>query len=260
MKYQTPIRPDELYHHGIKNQKWGVKNGPPYPLDAKVSKMIKTGANNARGESHYVPETSIRRELKQGILKRLPRVEGYETDFIHNHEKYRTLKNDDPRKSVLIANPYRGTDGGKFNCAKISTAMALRMMGYNVVGNMSKDPISGIKFLNWFEKVSPMSYDTVDDLKEYMWSSDVEKFGIIGMDYPQKDKSKTPDGHWMFYTNDEGDFNIYDGQDGTSYNSIEDCINQTGLSENIVTIGLTNSTPNWDGLVKDGVILSYDKR
>ena len=22
----------ELYHHGIKGQKWGVKNGPPYPI------------------------------------------------------------------------------------------------------------------------------------------------------------------------------------------------------------------------------------
>ena len=25
----------ELYHHGIKGQRWGVKNGPPYPLKAK---------------------------------------------------------------------------------------------------------------------------------------------------------------------------------------------------------------------------------
>ncbi len=23
----------ELYHHGIKGQKWGVRNGPPYPID-----------------------------------------------------------------------------------------------------------------------------------------------------------------------------------------------------------------------------------
>ena len=23
----------ELYHHGIKGQEWGVRNGPPYPLD-----------------------------------------------------------------------------------------------------------------------------------------------------------------------------------------------------------------------------------
>ena len=25
----------ELYHHGIKGQKWGAKNGPPYPLNSK---------------------------------------------------------------------------------------------------------------------------------------------------------------------------------------------------------------------------------
>lgn len=23
---------DELYHHGIKGQRWGVRHGPPYPL------------------------------------------------------------------------------------------------------------------------------------------------------------------------------------------------------------------------------------
>lgn len=23
---------DSISHHGVKGQKWGVKNGPPYPL------------------------------------------------------------------------------------------------------------------------------------------------------------------------------------------------------------------------------------
>lgn len=27
---------DELYHHGIKGQKWGVRNGPPYPIEDTV--------------------------------------------------------------------------------------------------------------------------------------------------------------------------------------------------------------------------------
>ena len=34
---------NEIYHHGIKGQKWGVRNGPPYHLDAKGQlKKVKT--------------------------------------------------------------------------------------------------------------------------------------------------------------------------------------------------------------------------
>lgn len=34
----------ELYHHGIPGQKWGVQNGPPYPLDATTSHVIQRQA------------------------------------------------------------------------------------------------------------------------------------------------------------------------------------------------------------------------
>ena len=36
--YQRPLRPDELMHYGVKGMKWGVKNGPPYPLNQEYSK------------------------------------------------------------------------------------------------------------------------------------------------------------------------------------------------------------------------------
>lgn len=36
---------NELYHHGIIGQKWGSRNGPPYPLNSGVSKKIKSGHN-----------------------------------------------------------------------------------------------------------------------------------------------------------------------------------------------------------------------
>ena len=32
------LKQNELQHHGIKGQKWGVRNGPPYPIEDKVLK------------------------------------------------------------------------------------------------------------------------------------------------------------------------------------------------------------------------------
>ena len=36
----TEIGYDVLSHHGIKNQKWGKRNGPPYPLDKEGKKSF----------------------------------------------------------------------------------------------------------------------------------------------------------------------------------------------------------------------------
>lgn len=40
---------DELYHHGIKGQRWGRRNGPPYPLSAQTHAAVVRSAG--RGNS-----------------------------------------------------------------------------------------------------------------------------------------------------------------------------------------------------------------
>lgn len=35
------IQNDELYHHGVKGQRWGERNGPPYPLNATGKALLK---------------------------------------------------------------------------------------------------------------------------------------------------------------------------------------------------------------------------
>lgn len=43
-----PVYPNELYHHGIKGQKWGVRNGPPYPLSAQTHASVVKGKKRGR--------------------------------------------------------------------------------------------------------------------------------------------------------------------------------------------------------------------
>lgn len=60
---------DEIMHSGVKGQKWGVKNGPPYPLDdsskvakkifdkaneksSKITNVIQSAANSSGGKLH----------------------------------------------------------------------------------------------------------------------------------------------------------------------------------------------------------------
>lgn len=50
MNYYAVERSDSLSHHGILGQKWGVKNGPPYPLGETHKNKARTdiGLNNLK--------------------------------------------------------------------------------------------------------------------------------------------------------------------------------------------------------------------
>ena len=63
---------DELYHHGIKGQEHGVRNGPPYPLSRKVStgkrlikKISNTTADIKKNHAEHLEEKKKRKALKR---------------------------------------------------------------------------------------------------------------------------------------------------------------------------------------------------
>lgn len=55
----------ELYHHGIAGQKWGEQNGPPYPLDKKVSLAVKRGMTPKEIRQMKKDEVSKEREAQK---------------------------------------------------------------------------------------------------------------------------------------------------------------------------------------------------
>lgn len=43
---------DELYHHGVKGQQWGVRNGPPYPIETGMKKGTKLASVSIFPDAH----------------------------------------------------------------------------------------------------------------------------------------------------------------------------------------------------------------
>lgn len=71
---------NELYHHGIKGQKWGVRNGPPYPLRPNtISNGNATLLKNYDGPAYFISTKDIRdTELKPRIPDNYFTQNGYE--------------------------------------------------------------------------------------------------------------------------------------------------------------------------------------
>lgn len=67
---------DELYHHGVQGQKWGKRNGPPYPLGSNIStgKALKTGVRRIKSETKKAVNKVEKVDQKYQISDRTKKV------------------------------------------------------------------------------------------------------------------------------------------------------------------------------------------
>jgi hypothetical protein len=69
-------------HHGIKGQKWGVKNGPPYPLTASQKTTREKKYSNEQGKK--TPEEKQNLKDAKKVEKAEKRKQKYET-YMNKH-------------------------------------------------------------------------------------------------------------------------------------------------------------------------------
>jgi len=272
---------NELMHHGISGMHWGVKNGPPYPLDAKTSAAIKSGKNEkARFSSKEYQDlrsgkTKANGVSKAGLSHRFSHVESRLREVINAsdfdapknvadvwQENPDFMKRGPSKKridmhDVQVVNQdfYRSDEPGvRNNCVFCSNALEMRKRGYDVVAGRS-------------------AFGALSTASQYYWDGAVAykerpqnvqaRIDSFGRDGSGEINMRRPDGsgHSVYFMKDRdpstGQYRTYyvDGQCSRTYGSLEDLMTREGFSRDTpATITrLDTATPNFKHMAEDSV-------
>lgn len=244
-----------LVHHGVEGQKWGVRHGPPYPLnrgsrktsnkstsskskktkisaESIVSKYEKTrvSAVGMSDESLQAATYAVAVVAMMGISKLIrakaeTKDRSNELEWLEEANKNKSIKSfkDTPRlhrktsaaESMKVTNPDYPSPGTTMNCTFCTTAMALREKGYDVRAT----------------KRERGTYS--DTLFAKTFNSPTVKMKHQTSDSMLKELSNNGEGaygnltvrwrlgggHSIFWKVENGKTRIYDGQSGKEYTS-----------------------------------------
>ena len=116
--YSWNLDMEELTHSGIKGQKWGVKNGPPYPLSKDIStgNRLKTNSSGRKpGEIRGYLQTRKLKKKKQAALEKARQTKAEnaqkkQTAEEHAAEVKKILESGDRNKIKSIASEVSYSD------------------------------------------------------------------------------------------------------------------------------------------------------
>lgn len=259
---------NELRHHGIKGQKWGVRNGPPYPLkeskksnrEKRLEKTMNSRIGSVLSEDDKialatfvatnaaiiaaavaVPRIRIANERKQHLTENTGKIKQIKTPHSESQDQKAVNK-----KGYDLRTPeYRA------NCTMCSTAYELRRRGYDVKANTS---IVGRDFKDvssWFKNTTRKDFTysrKYSDIKTELLKQPNGARGNIYAGVGMFDSN-----HSMVWEKKNGKIIIRDCQSDTTYSDIDYSVINKTSRHTYSFIRTDNREINWD-TVRDAVV------
>lgn len=271
-----------LSHHGIKGQKWGERNGPPYPLKpsdhSAAEKKASSGRSGGSGESYA--KKLLNKYGKKDMVGMDPITAYYLTEaaaFIaivaavrisqeisYSKDKKEHMNSDvgDIKKKIKgkhtedqdmaeVNKGYAedGNLGTHMNCALCSATYDLRRRGYDVKARETKQGRKSKDIAAYYgiEKKDINKYNSYNKLVDALRN---EPDGARG--FTMTGAGMFDSLHCMVWEKSGGKVIIRDAQSNTKYNSLaESCINKYS-QYSYEYIRTDNREVNWE-LIKDAV-------
>ena len=236
----------ELYHHGIQGQKWGVRNGPPYPLDfskSTGSKLKNEIISNMEDDTNsFIKKYKLKKysgslnkksidikitymgsifsffnifkdSLKSNEEKEIElnikksKENGEFKKINEKHSYIQDIKNVNP-------NYNSGVEKWKNNCALCAITYDMRRRGFDVTANPSENGRTIEKIADFYNvKVSDFNhFSNSNDFKKEIESEPTGSRGFINCN-----SGITGEYHVLSYEKTKNDILIIDSQSNELY-------------------------------------------
>lgn len=274
---------DALTHSGVKGMKWGVRNGPPYPLNEEhdATNRYNLGKRYVKfvGESL---DARTRFTIPQGrsYISALMNAHDFDWNEVTSYSKEESLsgfhnpleliKNNPSAHKVIrdvdsisahehgrisdrdleLTNPGFGEPGTVQNCAKATFALEMRKRGYDISAGRQTFPTHVGWTTQWFKEASPKNVDPLD-ADDYIRSFGKSTSGSLSYGY------KSGSGHSIHWTvDDSGNLEYQCGQSGRRYSGVKELIDKAALcTDYYATIcRLDNLDIDYDNAIEDSAI------
>ena len=186
MKYIIQDK-DYLQHHGIKGQKWGVENGPPYPLSQRDYSALEKKMNNIK--SMKSASENARSNLKAVYSNSVGGAGG--ADKIRKALHYQFSNDEKLRSSVRDARRYvaKLKKSGAYKNAESRKALnQIKESIEQIISQVPHLPVNayvlganGNAFLNPFENAAANKYFNdpkfIKEFEDYLYNGNGDKRG-----------------------------------------------------------------------------------
>ena len=232
-----------LAHHGIVGQKWGKRNGPPYPLNASTHNRVvkrgkKVGSKSSRlfeYDKKTRPDVYKERDSEREKYKKNRSGPLDDKTGLRLKTSYCSMKEDAKLVNPGFEEGAYGAIDSSYNCMFCSATYESRRRGFDTIAKLSPKPISLLNFYKLFPKAKVLSienYDVTDKnslginiptrlIKKIKSSSgDGDSRGIITV-YWDPIITGSSSAHAMNYSVNNNKLHLIDSQSGDVYDEEE---------------------------------------